>query len=243
VTLAGATAVRVPLAPGARHDIPALAAAVTDRTRVLFVCSPNNPTGPAVTHDEMTQLLAAVPSSVVVVLDEAYLEFVRDPAAVDGLALLADHPNLVLLRTFSKAYGLAGLRVGYGIAAPALAAGIRSASTPFGVSTMAQAAAIAALGAVDEVAERVETIVAERARMVDGLRAIGWDVPDAQGNFVWLGVGDQAGTVNAAMEAAGVLVRPFTGDGVRISVAEPAGTDRVLAVAAQLVADGVTLTA
>ncbi|MGN8244279.1 histidinol-phosphate transaminase [Cellulomonas soli] len=230
VTLAGAVGVQVPLAPGGRLDLPALAAAVTPRTRVVLVCTPNNPTGPAVHADELDAFLAAVPQDVLVVLDEAYVEFVRDPQAADGLAALAAHPNVVLLRTFSKAYGLAGLRVGYAVARPRLVAGIRSASTPFGVSSLAQHAALVSLRSVDELMARVDAIVAERVRMLAGLRAQGWEVPDSQANFVWLPLGDQSSSFAADATRAGVLVRPFNGDGVRVSVGEPEATDLLLEV-------------
>lgn len=231
VTLAGAAPVAVPVGADGRLDLPAMAAAVTDRTRVVLVCTPNNPTGPAVHADELDAFLAAVPSDVLVVLDEAYVEFVRDPQVPDGLAVLAAHPNVVLLRTFSKAYGLAGLRVGFAVAAPRLAAGIRAASTPFGVSHLAQLAAVASLRASDELLVRVDGIVRERTRMLTGLRADGWEVPDSQANFVWLGIGDDAARFAQEAIQAGVLVRPFAGDGVRISIGEPEATDVVLGVA------------
>lgn len=231
VTLAGATGVPVPVRADGRLDLPALAAAVTDRTRVVLVCTPNNPTGPAVHADELAEFLAAVPRDVLVVLDEAYVEFVRDPEAADGLAVLAAHANVVLLRTFSKAYGLAGLRVGFAVAHERLAAGIRAASTPFGVSHLAQLAGVASLRASDELLARVDRIVDERTRMLTGLRDLGWDVPDSQANFVWLGIGDDAARFAQEATAAGVVVRPFAGDGVRISVGEPEATDVVLAVA------------
>lgn len=232
VTIAGAAGVRVPLTADARIDLPAMAASVTDRTRVVLVCTPNNPTGPAVHADELEAFLSAVPSDVLVVLDEAYLEFVRDPAAADGRAVYAAHPNVVLLRTFSKAYGLAGLRVGYAVARPHLAAMIRAVSTPFGVSNVAQLAAVASLRAQAEMAERVAAVVTERARMVDGLRGQGWAVPDTQANFVWLGVGEHATTLADRCTRAGVLVRPFAGDGVRVSVGEREATDLLLEVTA-----------
>lgn len=231
VTLAGATGVPVPVGADGRLDLPAMAAAVTGRTRVVLVCTPNNPTGPAVHAAELETFLAAVPADVLVVLDEAYVEFVRDPEAPDGLAVLAAHPNVVLLRTFSKAYGLAGLRVGFAVAEARLAAGIRAASTPFGVSHLAQLAGVASLRAADELMVRVDGIVRERARMLDGLRADGWDVPDSQANFVWLGLGADAARFAQDAARAGVLVRPFAGDGVRISVGEPEATDVVLRVA------------
>lgn len=232
IALAGAVSVPVPVTADGRLDLVALATAVTPRTRVVMVCTPNNPTGPAVHADELDAFLAAVPRDVLVVLDEAYLEFVRDPQAPDGLAVLAAHPNVVLLRTFSKAYGLAGLRVGFAVAHARLATGIRAASTPFGVSHLAQLAGVASLRAKDELLVRVDGIVRERARMLDGLRSLGWEVPDSQANFVWLGVGDDATRLAQVMTGAGVLVRPFAGDGVRISVGEPEATDVVLEVAA-----------
>ena len=165
VTTAGATSVQVPVLADGRHDLDAMAAAVTDRTKVVLVCTPNNPTGPAVTQAELDAFLAAVPSHVVVVVDEAYLEFVRMDDAVDGLATYRAHPNVVLFRTFSKAYGLAGFRVGYAVAQEPLAAALRAVSLPFGVSHVAQAAAIASLDAEAALLERVDALVAERDRV------------------------------------------------------------------------------
>ena len=232
VSLKGAVGVTVPLDAGGRHDLPAMASAVSPRTRVVLVCSPNNPTGPAVHRAELVDFLAAVPDDVVVVLDEAYTEFVRDPDVPDGVAVLAEHPNVVLLRTFSKAYGLAGLRVGYALAHPDVARAVRTASTPFGVNHLAQVAALASLRVAGELAERVDAIVAERARVLAGLRDQGWPVPDSQANFVWLPTG--AGTSDLAADAVahGLLVRPFAGEGIRVTVGEPAANDRVLEVAA-----------
>ncbi|MCB7134958.1 histidinol-phosphate transaminase [Cellulosimicrobium marinum] len=236
VAVAGGTSVQVPLLDGAhergRLDLPAMAAAVGERTRVVLVCTPNNPTGPAVHRDELDAFLAAVPSDVLVVLDEAYLEFVRDPQAPDGLAVYAQHPNVVLLRTFSKAYGLAGLRVGYAVARPRLATGIRAVSTPFGVSHVAQRAALASLDARDELLARVEHLVDDRTRLVDGLRDQGWELPETHANFVWFDLGER--TVQRAEEAraAGAIVRPFAGEGLRVSVGEPEATDLFLRVSA-----------
>ena len=160
----------MPVTADGRHDLDAMAAAITDRTRVVLVCTPNNPTGPAVTQSELDAFLAQVPSHVLVVVDEAYVEFVRMTDAVDGLATYRRHENVVLTRTFSKAYGLAGFRVGYAVAPAPIAAALRAVSLPFGVSTVAQAAAIASLEREDELLERVEALVAERTRVVDGLR-------------------------------------------------------------------------
>ncbi len=233
ITLAHAQQVRVPVGADGRLDLAAMAAAVTSRTRVVLVCTPNNPTGPAVRDAELRAFLAEVPRDVLVVLDEAYVEFVRDPHAPDALALFADHPNVVLLRTFSKAYGLAGLRVGYAVARPRIAAGIRTASTPFGVSHVAQLAALASLRAEGELLTRVEAIVAERTRLLEGLRAQGWDVPDSEANFVWLALGERTTGFAERCAQAGVMVRPFAGDGARISVGEREATDIFLEVAAE----------
>ncbi|QAY69379.1 histidinol-phosphate transaminase [Xylanimonas protaetiae] len=234
VSVAGGRSVTVPLGADGRLDLPAMAAAVTDRTRVILVCTPNNPTGPVVHADELDELLAAVPQDVMVVIDEAYLEFVRDAAVPDAVALLARHDNVVLLRTLSKAYGLAGLRVGYAIAAPRLAAGIRAVSTPFGVSHVAQQAALASLEptAQAELMERVDALVAERARVQAALREQGWDLPDSQANFVWFPLGERTMECAAQARRAGVLVRPFAGDGLRVSIGEVEANDAFLEVAA-----------
>jgi histidinol-phosphate aminotransferase len=231
VTAAAATAVTVPVLPDGRHDLEAMAAAITDRTRVVLVCTPNNPTGPAVTQAELDAFLAAVPPQVLVVVDEAYVEFVRMADPVDGLATYRRHENVVLTRTFSKAYGLAGFRVGYAVAPAPVAAALRAVSLPFGVSTVAQAAAIASLERQAELLGRVEALVGERARVVGGLREAGWDVPDAQGNFVWLELGDRTTEFALAADEAGIVVRPFAGEGARVSIGETEANDRLLEVA------------
>jgi histidinol-phosphate aminotransferase len=233
IQLSGATGVPVPLAPGGRHDLPAMAAAVTDRTRLILVCTPNNPTGPVVDAQELETFLDDVPSDVLVVIDEAYVEFVRDPKAPDALAVLRARPNVAVLRTFSKAYGLAGLRVGYALAHPAIGAALRKTAVPFGVSLIAQDAAVASLAAYDELETRVDQLVAERERVLSGLRAQGWDVPDSQANFVWLELGEQTREFAAAAERSGLVVRPFDGSGVRCTVAEPESAELLLEVAGE----------
>ena len=235
--VSGATGVPVPLAPGARHDLDAMAAAVTDRTRVVIVCTPNNPTGPVVTSEELAGFLAKVPRDVLVILDEAYAEFVTAPGAVDGLAerVFESHPNVVVLRTFSKAYGLAGLRVGYAIGHPRVLDAARSTAVPLSVTSAAENAAIASLDAEDELLARVAVIVERRGELVAGLRAQGWDVPDAQGNFVWLPTGAGTMAAAAAFDDAGLIVRPFDGDGIRISVGEHESVEKVLRVAGSVV--------
>ena len=234
IAVAGARAVRVPLTPDARHDVSAMLAAITPRTRVVMACTPNNPTGTILTAGELADLVAGVPRDVVVLIDEAYLDFVTDPGAGDALTLLADAPNLVVSRTFSKAHALAGMRVGYLVCEPGLAAAIRSVSTPFGVNLPAQAAAAAALGEAEltRTAERSATVAAERDRVVDALRAQGWEIPDAQGNFFWLGAGDETAALAEHFRAAGILVRPFVGEGVRVSIGTTSDNERVLAAAA-----------
>jgi histidinol-phosphate aminotransferase len=228
VTAAGATGVQVPVLPDGRHDLDAMAAAITDRTRLVIVCTPNNPTGPAVTQAELDAFLARVPAHVVVVVDEAYVEFVRMSDPVDGLATVRAHDNVVSTRTFSKAYGLAGFRVGYAIAPLAIAPALRAVSLPFGVSNVAQAAAIASLRAEPELLERVESLVAERERVVKGLADVGVSVPEAQGNFVWFGVGERTLDLAAAADDLGIVVRPFAGAGARVSIGETEANDRVV---------------
>ena len=231
VQLTGATSVQVPLTVDARHDFKAMEAAITDRTKVVLVCTPNNPTGPVVRRDELLAFLDAVPRDVLVVLDEAYREFVREPGVVDGVEVYRDRPNVVVLRTFSKAYGLAGFRVGYAIGHPPVVAAIRKCALPFGVSHVAQSAAIASLRVEEELLERVDALVVERARVVDELRAAGWDVPETQTNFVWLDLGDDTAAFAQAVQAEGVSIRPFPGDGARVTIGEREANDLFLAVA------------
>jgi histidinol-phosphate aminotransferase len=230
VSAVGAVSVQVPVLDDGRHDLAAMAAAVTDRTKVLVVCTPNNPTGPAVTDAELRELVQQVPDHVLIVVDEAYREFVRAHDQVDGLALQAAHANVASMRTFAKAYGLAGFRVGYLVAHPEVAGAVRACALPFGVSSVAQAAAVASLAAEKELFARVEAIVEERDRVVQRLVEQGWSFPDPQGNFVWLPLADRTAEFVAAAEEAGITVRPFAGEGVRVSIGEPAANDVLLAV-------------
>jgi histidinol-phosphate aminotransferase len=234
--VSGATALQVPLVPGRpggpadTHDLPALAAAIDDTTRMVFVCNPNNPTGTAVRRAQLEQFLDAVPAHTLVVLDEAYGEFVTDPDVPDGIELMRGRPNVAVLRTFSKAWGLAGLRVGYLIAEdPAVVEAVGKTHVPFSVSLLAQAAAVAALSSEDEVRARCAAVAAERDRLTAALRGRGMDVADSQANFVWLPVGDQAAGLAAALEARAVITRPFAGDGIRVTVGTPEEDDIFLA--------------
>jgi histidinol-phosphate aminotransferase len=229
--VSGATPVQVPLTPGDVHDLDAMADAVTDRTRLIFVCNPNNPTGTVVRRAELERFLERVPGDVLVVLDEAYREFIRDNEVPDGVQLYRDRPNVCVLRTFSKAYGLAGLRVGFAIAHEPVAAALRKTAVAFGVSQLAQDAAVASLRAEDELLGRVGSLVGERTRVVDTLRAQGWTVPETQANFVWLRLGEHTVDFAAACDRSGVAVRPFAGEGVRVTVGETEANDIFLKVA------------
>jgi histidinol-phosphate aminotransferase len=208
-----------------------MAAAVTDRTRLILVCNPNNPTGTSLRRAELDRFLDAVPEDVLVVFDEAYREFVTDPEVPDGLVAYGDRPNVVMLRTFSKAWGLAGLRVGFLVGPPEVAAAVRKVVTPFSTSAAAQAGALAALAQAEEVRRRCALVIAERDRLTEAVRKLVPDVPESQANFVWLPLGDRAVPFAAACEARGVIVRPFAGDGVRVTVGTPAENDAFLAAA------------
>ena len=227
----GATAIRVPNTAEHGHDLPAMAAAITDKTRMVLVCNPNNPTGTSSRRAELDAFLDAVPENVLVILDEAYREFVTDPEVPDGIEVYADRPNVVILRTLSKAWGMAGLRVGFAVAQPEVAAAVRKVVTPFSTSSVAQAAAMAALSAEGEMRRRADLVIAERTRVLTDIRTLLPDVPESQANFVWLPLGDGAMTFASVCEAEGVIVRPFAGEGVRVTVGTPDENDAFLAAA------------
>jgi histidinol-phosphate aminotransferase len=232
---AGVESIQVPNRPDGGHDLAAMAAVLTPRTRLVLLCTPNNPTGNAIGREEFEAFMAAVPRTVLVVLDEAYAEFVTDEDAVRGPDVLPLHPNLVVLRTFSKAYGLAGLRVGYAIGPEYVIDGLRAVALPFGVTEVAQTAALASLDDEPELLERVGHIVARRDRIRAGLLEQGWAVPEAQGNFVWLPTGDRTAEAAAHFERAGLIVRPL-GDGVRISIGEEESVEKLLRSSREVVA-------
>ncbi|CAM3312836.1 Putative phenylalanine aminotransferase [Arthrobacter ulcerisalmonis] len=229
VELAGARPVRIPLDDAEGHDLEAMAAAVNDRTRVILLCTPNNPTGVPISHERIEAFLQAVPSSVLVVIDEAYVEYADAGSGPDSLALYRRYPNVCILRTFSKAYGLAGLRVGYAVAAPAIAEGLRRTALPFSVSALAQKAAIASLDAGGEMEARISLLKEECARMAAELEAQGWRLQPSQGNFLWIRAdAELLATLVDAFNGVGIMVRAYQGDGVRITVADPASNNRVL---------------
>ena len=201
VQISGARSVTVPLTADEHHDLDAMAAAITDRTRLVLVCTPNNPTGTAVRRDALERFLDQVPRDVLVVIDEAYREFVRDAEVPDALEVYRDRPNVAVLRTFSKAYGLAGLRVGYAVAHPPVADALRKTAVPFGVSSIAQAAAVASLARRGRAAASAsQRLVAERTRVHAALRAQGWSsCPTRQANFVWLRLGERTDRVRRGL--------------------------------------------
>ncbi len=216
--LTGATPVAVPLRPDLSADLDAVLAKVTDRTRAVLLCSPNNPTGGTLPHEDVEPFVRALPTDVLVVIDEAYREFVTDPNAVDGLVLAARFPNVVSLRTFSKAYGLAGLRVGYCISGSAAFLDVLARMhLPFSVSAAAQEAALAALGEQNRNSHQMAALVQIRGRMTENLRVQGWQVPESQGNFIWIST-PHAEAVAVVLEENCVLARCFPGDGVRVTV-------------------------
>jgi histidinol-phosphate aminotransferase len=217
-----ATGVPVSLDDAHTHDLDAMLAAITPRTRLVFVCNPNNPTGTVVRRVALERFIARVPSDVLVVIDEAYREFVTDHDVLDGLDAVRGQENVAVLRTFSKAYGLAALRVGYLAGPEAVVSVVRSVGVPFSVNGIAQAAALAALSVEDEITKRCAVIAAERDRVHTELRAQGYPVPATQANFVWLPLGERTGDFVAHAAAHGVDVRGFTGDGVRVTIGSPA---------------------
>lgn len=232
VRTAGATPVAVPLKDHT-HDLDAMLAAVTDRTRLIFVCNPNNPTSTVVEPAALEAFVAAVPSDVLIVIDEAYVEYIRDGLLPDSLGLVRRHPNVVVLRTFSKAYGLAGLRIGYAVADPDIITALGKVYVPFTATTISQAAAIASIDAADELLARTDAVVAERTRVSAALSAAGYDLPASQANFVWLPMPGRCDEFTNAAADNRLLVRPYGQDGVRVTVAAPHENDAFLAFARQ----------
>jgi len=227
VRLAGATPIQVPLSDHT-YDLQAMLAAVTDHTRLIFVCNPNNPTSTVAAPDALTRFVGTVPSHILVAIDEAYVEYIRDGMLPDSLSLVRDHANVVVLRTFSKAYGLAGLRVGYAVGHPDVITALDKAYVPFTATSISQAAAIASLDAADELLARTDAVVAERARVSAGLRDAGFDLPPSQSNFVWLPLGLDTRDFFEQAADARIIVRPYGTDGVRVTIGGPEENDALL---------------
>ncbi len=227
--LMDAVEVTTPLTAEHSFDLDRLGAAVHRRTKMVLLATPNNPTGMALHTDQLHQLLGQIHESTVVVIDEAYREFL-DPSFGDPVRdLLNDHQNVVVTRTFSKAHGLAGLRVGYAVGHPDLISAVDKTLFPFAVNALAQAAAIAAIDAKDEIVARVRLILSERARVVAALRSAGWGLPDSQANFVYLPLGPSTDETHLALERNGIVTRPFSDEGIRVTIGSPAENDRFLA--------------
>lgn len=222
VQIVGATPVAVPLLDDGRHDLAAMADALTERTRLIFLCNPNNPSGAVITQDEFDEFMARVPADVIVGLDEAYFEYNRAGDTVVATEAITRYPNVVGLRTFSKAYGLAGVRIGYAFGSPELIGAMDKMAIPFGVSSVAQAGALASLNAADELLERTEETVLQRDRVADALGA-----RHSEANFIWLPGVDSTDVADRLAEQ-GVLVRAFP-EGVRITVTTEAEADQLLA--------------
>jgi len=235
----GAQQRTVPLRADHSHDLAAMLSAITPATRLVFVCNPNNPTGTAVRDEELVAFLDAVPDGVLVALDEAYHEFVTDPAVPDGMELCHDRGhrpqhrrnNLAVLRTFSKAYGLAGLRVGYCVAPEPVARALRTVAVPFSVNSLAQAAALASLDVEDELLARCQEVAAERDRVRAELLAMGYPVPDSQANFVWLPLGERTAAFHEHCLEHKIVIRPFPADGARVTISDASENEMFLAAA------------
>lgn len=235
IQVSGATTVRVPLTDHT-HDLDAMLAAITDRTRLIFVCNPNNPTSTVVDPDALARFVDAVPSHILVALDEAYVEYVRDGMLPNSLELALTRSNVVVLRTFSKAYGLAGLRVGYAVAHPDLITALDKVVMPFAVTNVAQAAAIASLDASAELMARTDALVGERTRVSDALREAGFELPPSQSNFVWLPLRSRTMDFTEQAAEAHLVVRPFADEGVRVTIGAPDENDALLRFARDWIA-------
>ncbi len=213
----GALPVPVPLVDQ-RIDLAALARAVSPDTRVVLLADPNNPTGTALAPDEVAAFARQLPAACLLVLDQAYCEFGDPEAAELALELRSELGNLVVMRTFSKAFALAGMRVGWCTAHPDVVATLEAVAIPFTLTAPAQAGAIAALELEGELRRRAQLLVAERQRLTAGLRQLGLEVPPSHANFVWLPLGEGSSEFAAACSRAGVSVRCFAGEGVRVTV-------------------------
>lgn len=228
---AGANDVMVPLRENGELDLDAMFEAITDRTRITMLCTPNNPTGTVLTPRAVRDFMDRVPEHILVVVDEAYIEFIRNDDAVDGLAIYRDYPNVAVLRTFSKAHGLANLRIGYSVAPANISLPLKVIHPPFATSTIAAEAAHASMSNMDEVMHNTEKVVVERHRVWQALDALGYNPPASEANFVWLPLGEKSQAFADACEARALSVRAFAPEGVRVSIGEVEANDRLIQVA------------
>jgi histidinol-phosphate aminotransferase len=239
--LTGAREVRVPLAEGEVHDLEAMAAEVTAATQLLLVCNPNNPTGTHIPAAQIAEFCERIPAHVTIALDEAYVEFQTNDDPDTTIDLLEDFPNLVVMRTFSKCFGLAGLRVGYAIGSPKFRAAVDAVRQPFSVNALAQAAGAEAILHSDDVSRRVESTIVERVRVEEGLRDLSLSTTETQANFSWvdLGEAEELAIVDGLADRA-IAVRPGTPLGsaghIRVSYGTAAENDRFLTAMAELLA-------
>lgn len=231
----GGVCVPVPLTADFAHDLDAMAAAVSERTRLVLLCSPNNPTGTVIGTEELRSFLERVPQTVTVVLDEAYTEFADPEARADSAALFLEFENLVRVRTFSKVHGIAGLRCGYAVAHPRMAEALAKVTVPFGTNSLAQVAARASWepSARAELNRRITWIRNERDRILSTVRDFGWNLPASHGNFIFLPLGERSEEFVGFAAARGLIVRGYGNDGVRITVGEKEANARTIEVLAE----------
>jgi histidinol-phosphate aminotransferase len=229
----GGAAIRVPLTSSGRHDLKMMAAAVTARTKMILLCSPNNPTGGVIHTAELEDFLDRLPTNILVVIDEAYWEYSNDPEMQDGLDFYRKRPNVVVLRTFSKAYGLAGLRIGFAVAPRQITDALRKTAIPFGLSSLAIAAGITALDNEDLLMADLAQVAQERDRIRERLITLGYDVPVSEANCLWIPLGNASAEFTERCRSAGIAVRLLAPDGVRVTVAEKRANDAFLVIAEQ----------
>lgn len=220
VMAAHGKAVTVPLKQW-RHDLPSMADAVTSRTRLIFVCNPNNPTGTMVSAGEVDAFLARVPKDVIVIFDEAYFEYVRSSDFPDSMAYVKQGRNVIVLRTFSKIYGLAGLRIGYGVTTPEITNYLNRVRPPFNANSMAQRAALAALGDDEHVARSRAVNHTGMEQVTGGLSALGLSPIPSQANFLYVDMGRDGRQVFEALLREGIIVRHIEGGMIRVTIGQP----------------------
>ncbi|MFE9581820.1 pyridoxal phosphate-dependent aminotransferase [Nocardia sp. NPDC006044] len=228
----GGRVVEVPLTPEGHQDLAAMSAAIDERTAVVVLCSPHNPTGTRVEHGALAEFLARTDPSITVVFDEAYIDFVPPADRVDTAVLVERHPNLMVMRTFSKAYGLAALRVGYAFGSAPVIGRIRRWQLPFGMTALAEAGVRACYAAEDELAVRTETITRECGKLTSGLRDLGYRVPTSAANFVYLSgcAPAELDRLRAVFTRDGIQVK-HCATGIRITVGDAAATEAVVGAA------------
>lgn len=216
---AGSDYLEVPLDGSHRHDLHAMSEAMDDQTRIVFVCNPNNPTGTIVSHEEMESFLDSIPESVLVVIDEAYHDFVEDPRYATAISTAVQRENVLVLRTFSKIYGLAGQRLGYGVGSAALITELRKAQQPLTVNAVAQAAALASLGQPQELERRARANAAGRHHLVGVMDERVLEHAESHTNFVYFRMPlDDSRAISTEFAARGVIIRPMSGGWMRVTV-------------------------